>query len=160
MTVTTSTVEMLSISPLPNGNTKRIVAIMAGPRKASPDQEKSSFGAYLRGVREQQRLSVRQLAALIEVVPSQVLRWESGRHLPKAGSFARLSAALQVRERDLYQAAGVQAPRGTLSLPAMLRRDYDLPPEAIAEIQRNIERVARKYADREIKEEPTRKEGR
>jgi hypothetical protein len=31
------------------------------------------------------------------------------------------------------------------SLPVMLRAEYDLPPEAIKEIQRNIESVARKY---------------
>jgi hypothetical protein len=31
------------------------------------------------------------------------------------------------------------------SLPAMLRAEYDLPPEAIKEIQQNIESIARKY---------------
>jgi hypothetical protein len=36
-------------------------------------------------------------------------------------------------------------PKSTPSLPAMLRAEYDLPPEAIKEIQQNIESIARKY---------------
>jgi hypothetical protein len=32
-----------------------------------------------------------------------------------------------------------------LSLPAMLDGEYDLPPEAIKEIQQNIEQIARRF---------------
>jgi transcriptional regulator with XRE-family HTH domain len=122
--------------------------------------DSEGFGEFLKTAREAQGLSVRQLAALVESAPSQVLRWEREEHLPKAAMLARLSAVLQVRDRDLYLAAGVPVPRGTPSLPAMLRREYDVPPEAIAEMQRSIERVARKYANQKSTgQEPERKEG-
>jgi hypothetical protein len=56
-----------------------------------------------------------------------------------------LDETLELDQREIFFLAGVPTPSDLPSLPAMLRKEYDLPPEAIAEIQKNIERVAGKY---------------
>jgi transcriptional regulator with XRE-family HTH domain len=93
-------------------------------------------------------LSIGQLARLVEARPSQVLRWERDEHLPSGSALMRLAQVLDLAPADLFRLVGLPVPDNAASLPAMLRREYELPPEAIEEIQRNIERVAQKYKTR------------
>lgn len=116
------------------------------PRKMPPP----SLGQVLRQAREAQGLGLRQLAELLETSPSQVSRWEADAHLPSSAALLQLVRVLELSPDDLFSLAGVPLPVST-DLPAMLRREYDLPPEAIEEIQHNIERVARKYQQRQRK---------
>jgi transcriptional regulator with XRE-family HTH domain len=106
---------------------------------------KKSLGTHIRQAREAHGLSLRQLARLVEVAPSQVLRWESDELTPSPRSLAAVADQLELRASELFALAGIAVPSDLASLPAMLRADYDLPPEAIAEIESHIAAVAKKY---------------
>jgi putative transcriptional regulator len=112
---------------------------------SSKDKPAPTLGATLKASREAQGLSLRQLAALVGGSPSMALRWERGDDVPEPKYLVALARTLDLRSADLFLLAGVPLPYDGPTLPAMLRAEYDLPPEAIAEIQRSIERVARKY---------------
>jgi transcriptional regulator with XRE-family HTH domain len=100
----------------------------------------------LRNGRFKSGLSVRQLEAQSGVTKSTISRLEHGEvEAASPLSLVRLAQALELRSTDLFLLAGLAVPDDLPTLPAMLRAEYDLPPEAIAEIQANIERVARRY---------------
>ena len=112
-------------------------------RKQTPPPQ--TPGQMLRQHREGAGLSLRQLAGQLDVAPSQVTRWEQDEQTPSARSLVRIAQALELPATELFARYGQAQPTEALSLPAMLRREYDLPPEAIAEVQRHIETVANKY---------------
>lgn len=108
--------------------------------------QSTKLAARLKRAREAAGLSVRQLEAQSGVARSVISRFEregSG----SARNLLQLARALELNASDLFLTAGRQLPANMQSLPAMLRAEYDLPPEAIREIQTNIEAVARKYRD-------------
>lgn len=107
--------------------------------------KESTLGDRLRAAREAQGLGLRQLAQLVGVAPSQVSRWESDDLTPSPPSLVSLAQQLELRGSDLFTLAGVPIPEDVASLPAMLRAEYQLPPEAIAEIQSYVAAVAEKY---------------
>ena len=98
----------------------------------------------LRRARLTAGLSVRQLEAQSGVAKSVISRFER-KGTGSAHNLLNLARALELRTSDLFSQAGLPVPKLAPSLPAMLRAEYDLPPEAIKEIQHNIEQVARKY---------------
>jgi transcriptional regulator with XRE-family HTH domain len=108
------------------------------------DEKAAKLARTLRQARESAGLSIRQHAAQSGVSKSVISYFEregSG----SARNLLALARALELRASDLFLQAGKPMPRLAPSLPAMLRAEYDLPPEAIKEIQANIEQVARKY---------------
>jgi transcriptional regulator with XRE-family HTH domain len=109
------------------------------------DTKGRSLGATIQYLRTTQGLSIRQLAALIGAAPSLVLRWERDDVVPKQKYLSLLAQTLETSTADLFSLSGVPYPYDAPSLPAMLRAEYDLPPDAIAEIERSIKRIARKY---------------
>lgn len=113
-------------------------------RQPVPD----TLGEIIRRGREARGLSFRQFATLVGASGSMVLRWERGDDVPAPRYLIEIARRLELRSADLFLLAGVPLPGDLPSLPAMLRAEYALPPEAIREIQGNIERVARKYARR------------
>lgn len=52
---------------------------------------------------------------------------------------------MELPATDMFALFDLAQPADAMSLPAMLRREYDLPPEAIVEVQQHIEQVAKKY---------------
>lgn len=105
-----------------------------------------TLGDVLRKAREAQGLSTWQLAKLIDTVPSQVLRWETGERVPKTAALLALAEQLELPAVELLALAGRRPVEAiTPTLPAMLRAEYDLPPEAVEEIQSYITTVAQKY---------------
>lgn len=115
--------------------------------KTTPDASSSpeTLGSLIRSERERQGLSMRQLAALVGVQASAVILWERDETVPKAKYLSSLARVLELSTRDLMTLSGGEYPHDAPTLPAMLRAEYDLPPEAIAEIERSITRVAKKY---------------
>ena len=105
----------------------------------------TNLGATVRSARETQGLDRKQLARLLEVAPSQVTRWENNELTPSPRSLIGLAQQLELRASDLFTLAGVPIPTDLASLPAMLRAEYALPPQAIAEIQQHITLVAQQY---------------
>jgi transcriptional regulator with XRE-family HTH domain len=109
------------------------------------DEQRAALGTALRTARESQGLSYGQLGALVGVNKSQVMRWETGERPPSPQNLVDLAEQLELRAAQLFEIAGIPIPADLASLPAMLRAEYELPPEAIADIQKHIERVAKRY---------------
>ncbi|MFJ5964549.1 helix-turn-helix domain-containing protein [Bacillus sp. NPDC093026] len=66
-----------------------------------------NFGAYLRALREEQKLSVNQLAMYSEVSAAGISRIENGkRGIPKPTTIKKLAGALKVPYEEMMQAAG------------------------------------------------------
>ncbi|MBR0612370.1 helix-turn-helix domain-containing protein [Bacillus safensis] len=66
-----------------------------------------NFGAYLRALREEKKLSVNQLAMYSEVSAAGISRIENGkRGIPKPLTIKKLAGALKVPYEDMMQAAG------------------------------------------------------
>jgi transcriptional regulator with XRE-family HTH domain len=112
---------------------------------------KQTLGTRLRRAREAQGLGIRQLARLVDSAPSQVLRWETDAVVPSPQALVTVAEQLELRASDLFTLAGIPIPEDRASLPAMLRSDYDLPPEAIAEVEAHITAVAKKYGSNATK---------
>jgi transcriptional regulator with XRE-family HTH domain len=98
----------------------------------------------LRNARLEAGLTIRQLELQTGISRSAISRLErTGR--VSIHNLSILSRALELSESELYAELGQDAPPLAISLPAMLRAEYDLPPEAIKQIQHNIEQIAREY---------------
>jgi transcriptional regulator with XRE-family HTH domain len=108
-------------------------------------QDEASLGATIRTARQAHGLEGKQLAKLLGVAPSQVTRWEADEYIPSPRALVGLANQLELRASDLFRLAGVPLPPDLANLPAMLRAEYQLPPEAIADIQAHIEQVAAEY---------------
>jgi transcriptional regulator with XRE-family HTH domain len=119
------------------------------------NSDETTLGSTLRAAREAQGLDRKQLAELLSVAPSQVTRWEADEKTPSVQSLVVLARQLELRTADLFALAGLPIPDELTSLPAMLRAEYDLPPEAIAEIQTHIADVAKRYRDSADTHEPS-----
>lgn len=105
-----------------------------------------SLGEVLRKAREAQGLSLGQLARLTGTVRSQILRWETGERVPKTAALLALAEQLELPAVQLLALAGERPVTAvTPSIPVMLRAEYDLPAEAIEDIQSYISSVAEKY---------------
>lgn len=112
----------------------------------APSSNPASLADAIRAGRQAAGLSVRQLALQSGVTKSTISRLENGDlEATSPNVLVQLARALELRATDLFLLAGLAIPDDLPTLPAMLRAEYDLPPEAIAEIQKSIERVARKY---------------
>jgi transcriptional regulator with XRE-family HTH domain len=113
--------------------------------------QKHTLGAALRAARQRAGLSLRQLEEQTGVPRSTIMRLERDEPAsPNPTALQHLARALEVPSADLFLLAGIPVPAERPSLPAMLRSDYDLPPEAVEEVRRSIERIARKYRKRPV----------
>ncbi|PCK19997.1 transcriptional regulator [Bacillus pumilus] len=66
-----------------------------------------NFGAYLRALREEKKLSVNQLAMYSEVSAAGISRIENGkRGIPKPPTIKKLAGALKVPYEEMMLAAG------------------------------------------------------
>jgi transcriptional regulator with XRE-family HTH domain len=120
----------------------------SGLKGAETSMPQRSLGATIRTAREAHGLGRADFARLLGVPPSQITRWETNEVTPSPQSLVTLANQLEVRASDLFMLAGVPVPTDLASLPAMLRAEYHLPPEAITEIQAHIEQVAAEYRNR------------
>ena len=110
------------------------------------DKQEHTLGAALRAGRQRAGLSMRQLEAQAGVPRTTIMRLENDEPAsPNPVALLHLARVLELASSDLFLLAGIPVPTDRPSLPAMLRSDYDLPPEAVEEVQRSIERIARKY---------------
>lgn len=114
-------------------------------RNDASQDDPATLGGLIRSERERQGLSLRQLGALIGVDASAILLWERDETMPKAKHLAGLSRALEIPAHQLVSLSGADLPIDASMLPAMLRAEFDLPPEAIADVERYIARTVRKY---------------
>ena len=104
------------------------------------DNERSTsdlvrLGDLLRTTREDQGISMRRLAARLNIAHATLGRIETGEsERPTPETLSALAEALELDEADLFALAGYRLPSSLPTLPAYLRAKYDLPPEAAAQL--------------------------
>lgn len=112
------------------------------------DQDQAEeFGKYIRQQRVAQGLSGRQLAKMVGVRDTVIMRIEKGHTLsPKAETLGGIADALGLSTLDLFQRANYSRTDDLPELPLYLRQRYSgLPPEAIAELSNQAQSIASRY---------------
>jgi transcriptional regulator with XRE-family HTH domain len=110
-------------------------------------QQSQELGHYLRTKREAAGVSLRALAGRVGVDPAQITRLERGDIAsPKADLLARIASELDLPLADVFGLAGYALPTELPSFRPYLRAKYhDLPPAAVAELERVFTDIARRY---------------
>src|SRR5688572_29824933 len=100
------------------------------------------LGQYVRARRLERGLSIRRLAAMADVDFSWLARLERGDYAsPDPRHLQAVAEALQVDTADLFLVAGYEI-GGTLpALAPYLRAKYDLPPEAVAQLEAHFQLI-------------------
>lgn len=120
--------------------------------------DQKELGRFIRQHREDQGLSLRELAEKSGVSYTTIFRWEEGTYnVPKVEMLERLAPHLRVRLTDLFAVAGLAMPSGLPELGPYLRRKYDLPVEAAGEVEKYLETLRERYG---VDSPPARKGGR
>lgn len=110
---------------------------------------KQSLGQYLDTARRSAGLTIRQLGEAAQVQKTVV-----GRLLldqvsePKPRHLIQLAEVLEVRAGELFERAGLPAPAQDVTVEALLRTEYDLPPAAIEEAKAQIAGIVARYHDK------------
>jgi transcriptional regulator with XRE-family HTH domain len=108
--------------------------------------DQQALGDYIKREREAQGLSLRKLAAHAKVDYSWLSRLERGVYSsPDARSLSRVSRALDIEVADLYLQAGYGDGQGLPGFAPYLRAKYDLPDDALAQLQAHFELLNEKY---------------
>jgi transcriptional regulator with XRE-family HTH domain len=108
------------------------------------DESMTALGEHVRKLRQAKGLSVRGLAAKAGVDATWVSRLEHGIYTkPDARSPWRLAKALGVEVEELYVDAGYSG--GLPALRPYLRAKYDLPQEAVDQLEAHFELINEKY---------------
>jgi transcriptional regulator with XRE-family HTH domain len=114
---------------------------------AKPASEASArLGAYVQQLRRERALSLRVLAARAKVDYTWIARLEHGRYTsPDARSLWKIARALDVEVADLYLEAGFGDAHGLPGFGPYLRAKYQLPDEAIAQLEAHFALINEKY---------------
>lgn len=108
--------------------------------------ETSALAARVRGLRIMRGMGVRELARAASVDATWLSRLEQGRYSsPDARLLSRLARALEVDVEELYLAAGYSDGRGLPGFVPYLRAKYELPEEAVTQLEAHFELLNEKY---------------
>jgi transcriptional regulator with XRE-family HTH domain len=108
------------------------------------EEQPTQVGQLLRELREGKGMSVRGLAAAAQVDSTWLSRVEHGIYVnPDPRYLHRLAKVLGVETMDLFQAA--EYGEGLPSFAPYLRSKYDLPAEAVEQLNAHFELLADKY---------------
>jgi transcriptional regulator with XRE-family HTH domain len=109
--------------------------------------EKSTrLGQHIRRLRQAKDLSVRGLAAAAKVDATWLSRLEHGTYeSPDPRSLYRLARALDTEVSDLYLTAGYGDGRGLPGFAPYLRAKYDLPEDAVTQLEAHFELINERY---------------
>lgn len=106
------------------------------------DESKTRLGAHLQRLREAKGHSIRGLAAEARVDATALSRIERGLVAsPDPRTLYRLAEALDVEVANLYEEAGYDLP----GFAPYLRAKYDLPDEAVAQLEAHFELINERY---------------
>jgi transcriptional regulator with XRE-family HTH domain len=103
-----------------------------------------TIGSVIRERREAQGLSVRGLAKLVGVAPSSILRVEAGDIAPSNELVGKLAKTLKLKASELSVLAHGPLPE----LGLYLRAKYDLPPDAVAQMQQAFQDAAKRHSSK------------
>ena len=113
-------------------------------------EQASKVGQYIKRQRQERGLSVRDLAAVAQVDASWLSKVERGIYAkPDPRLLNRLAQALDVETADLYLEAGYGDPRGLPGFTPYLRAKYDLPDEALEQLQAHFDLINDHYGNKD-----------
>lgn len=105
-----------------------------------------TLGQYLEAARQNAGLSIRQLAEAAQVHRTVVGRLVLDQvNDPKPRHLISLAEVLEVKAGELFERAGLPAPAQGVTVEALLRTEYDLPPAAIKEAKAQIADIIARY---------------
>ena len=111
-----------------------------------PDNLGRDLGLYIQKLRVARDLSRRALAAQAGVDFSWLAKLERGEYeQPSAVHLYRLARALGVEVQEFYLIAGYADANGLPGFVPYLRAKYDLPDEAIQQLQAHFDLINEKY---------------
>lgn len=109
-------------------------------------QRYQALGEHVKRLRDSQGLGLREAARQAQVDPTWWRRLEGGHYVsPDAHGIAKVARVLGIDMEELYRVAGLSSGRKLPSLDTYLRTKYDLPPDAIAQLQAHFELLNDKY---------------
>src|SRR6266487_4574522 len=109
---------------------------------AQSQDQTAQLGEHLRHLREARGLSIRGLAAKAKLDATYLSRLEHGTYTsPDPRYMWRLAQALGIDVEDLYLQAGYSDGRGLPGFAPYLRAKYDLPPDAIAQLEAHFQLI-------------------
>lgn len=105
-----------------------------------------TLGTVVRQARERARLSLRMLEALTGVSRPTLNRLELDQlDHPSPELLHQVAAALELNSDDLFAFVGYRPSSSLPSLAPYLRAKYQLPPDAVAEVQTALRDILDKY---------------
>lgn len=108
------------------------------------ERSNMTAGELVREARERHDLSIAKLAALADVDPRWLSRFEQGVYRnPDPRHMHRLAEALDLEPIALLAAADYV--EGLPGFGPYLRTKFDLPPEAISQLEAHFDLIADKY---------------
>lgn len=106
----------------------------------------NNLGTYVREVRTERGFSLRGLAAAAGVDAAWLSRLEHGMYSsPDPRHLHQLARVLEIEVSDLYLAAGYQGGEGLPGFTPYLRAKYDLPEEAIRQLEDYFDFLHQRY---------------
>jgi transcriptional regulator with XRE-family HTH domain len=106
-----------------------------------------TLGEFVRTRRQSMKLSLADAADASDLHISYWNRLENGHYqTPAPQHLQTIAGVLDVPTEDLYGLAGYDIPKRLPSFTPYLRAKYDLPPEAVADLERYFE-LLRNYYD-------------
>jgi len=113
------------------------------------NEQASRLGEHVRNLRQSRGLSVRGLAAQAGVDATWISRLEHGVYTsPDPRYLWRLAQSLEIDAEDLYLDAGYSDGRTLPGFAPYLRAKYDLPAEAIAQLEAHFQLINEKYHEK------------
>jgi transcriptional regulator with XRE-family HTH domain len=110
------------------------------------DKKNESLGDYIRHRRTSRGLSLNEAAQLSGLHFSYWSKLEAGHYkAPSPTHLQAIARALAVDIEDLYGLAGYEIPERLPTFKPYLRAKYELPPEAVAELERYFELLRNYY---------------
>jgi transcriptional regulator with XRE-family HTH domain len=101
------------------------------------DIKNRSLGVYIRDRRVSRNLSIYDAADISGLHPSYWSKLETGQYeAPSPKHLQVIARTLDVDIEDMYSLAGYDIPERLPTFKPYLRAKYDLPPEAIADLER------------------------
>ena len=109
----------------------------------------SNFAEYLKGLRTEQRIGVRELGREVGVTGMHISNMEKGKSLPSSGLIVKLAEALCTDVDEMSHQANQIAPEivGVIqnqpkAVPNFLRSAKDLTPEQWEMLQKQVDSMA------------------
>lgn len=113
------------------------------------EEQTIQLGEHVRRLRQAGGLSVRGLAAQANVDATWLSRLEHGIYSsPDPRYLSRLARALDIDVEELYLDAGYSDGRGLPGFAPYLRAKYDLPADAIEQLEAHFQLINEKYQDK------------